>query len=382
MKIAVLIENTSEYGRRLVDGVAAYARMAKGWRLVWINPGEKFSRKSLEGCSGVIARTANDAIARRLVSTGLPVVDVFCQNEYPGFFRVNSNHEKIGRLAAEHFMSKRHTQFAFVGFRNVAFSNSRRTSFEKTLGAHGYKAASLTISLNRDQRVFFNTDINPVADRQKLREWLKRLPRPTALFAVNDLLALTISRIAADIGMNIPRDLAVLGVDDDRLMCAFAETPISSIDPNAYGIGFAAARSLEAMIRRPPKKRTHPILHITPNGIVERASTERHAVKPDWLADALGYIDSELGRPLSTADLVKFTGLSHVTISKTFRHELGMSPLRYITEVKMKAARAMLSEGGRLVKEVASRVGYPNVPRFNVVYKAYWNRTPHDDART
>ncbi len=381
MKIAVLIENTSEYGRRLVDGIAAYAREARGWRLVWINPDEKFSPKSLDGCAGVIARTANDVIARRLVRTGLPVVDVFCQKSYPGFCGVNSNHDKIGKLAAVHFLAKRHVNFAFVGFRNVSFSAKRRKAFESALGGHGYKVSTLNIPLKRDQRVFFNTKITPLANRELLRPWLSKLPRPVAVFAANDLLALNITRIASDIGMDIPRDIAVLGVDDDRLICAFAETPISSIDPNAYGIGLAAARALAAMIRRPPKKKSHPVYHISPNGIVERASTERHAVKPDWLADALGFIEASIDRPLSTAELVKFTGRSHVTLTKTFGAKLGMSPLRYITDVKMKAARTMLCEGGHLVKEVASCVGYPSVTRFSVVYKAYWNRTPRDDAR-
>lgn len=111
-----------------MDGVAAYAQKAHDWRLVWISPDAKPIRGAFDGCSGVIARVANDALARRLARTGLPVVDVFCQREYAGFFGVNSDHETIGRLAAEHFLAKRHTAFAFVGFRNVSFSMKRRLS--------------------------------------------------------------------------------------------------------------------------------------------------------------------------------------------------------------------------------------------------------------
>ena len=376
MKIALLTESSSEYGRRLVDGVAAYAQKAHDWRLVWISPDAKPIRGAFDGCSGVIARVANDALARRLARTGLPVVDVFCQREYAGFFGVNSDHETIGRLAAEHFLAKRHTAFAFVGFRNVSFSMKRRRAFAEALERHGCKVATREMPLVRDQRAFFNMDARPISGEHLLQTWLGKLPRPVAVFAANDLLAVTVSRLAKNAGVAVPEDMAILGVDDDRLLCACAETPISSIDPNAFGIGFSAARALAAVLKMPPSRKRHPVHHVAPRGIVERASTERHAVSPVWFADVLGYIDSAIDKPLSTVDLVTRTERSHVTISKMFGERLGMSPVRYITSVKMKAAKKMLAEGNLLVKEIAARTGYASIARFSTVYRAFWGHSP------
>ena len=376
MKIALFTESSSEYGRRLVDGVAAYAQKTRDWRLVWINPEAPHGRRMFDGCAGVIARVANDAMARRLAQTGMPVVDVFCQREYANFFGVNSDHKAIGRLAAEHFLSKRHTTFAFVGFRNVSFSMKRRQAFTEVLERQRHAVEAMEMPLVRDQRAFFNMDARPISGERILRQWLRKLPRPVAVFAANDLLAVTVSRLAKDAGVAVPDEMAILGVDDDRLLCACAETPISSIDPNAFGIGFTAARILAAVLKTPPSRKAHPIHHVAPSGIVERASTERHAVKPQWMADALGYIDSSLDKPLSTADLVARTGRSHVTVSRMFGELLGMSPVRYITGVKMNAARKMLDNGNILVKEVANRTGYASVARFSTVYKAYWGHSP------
>ena len=376
MKIALFTECSSEYGRRLVDGVASYAQKAHDWRLVWINPAAKLVRGAFDGCSGIIARVANDVLARRLARTGLPVVDVFCQREYADFFGVNSDHEMIGRLAAEHFLSKRHTAFAFVGFRNVAFSAKRHRAFTEALERHGYKVAAKAMPLVRDQRAFFNMDARPIFGERLLQTWLENLPRPVAVFAANDLLAVTVSRLAKNAGVSIPEDMAILGVDDDRLLCACAETPISSIDPNAFGIGFSAARALAAVLKTPPDRKRHPVHHVAPKGIVERASTERHAVSPAWFADVLGYIDSAIDKPLSTTDLVTRTERSHVTISKMFGERLGMSPVRYITSVKMKAAKKMLAEGNLLVKEIAARTGYASIARFSTVYRAFWGHSP------
>ena len=376
MKIALFTESSSEYGRRLVDGVAAYAQKTRDWRLVWINPEAPHGRRMFDGCAGVIARVANDAMARRLAQTGMPVVDVFCQREYANFFGVNSDHKAIGRLAAEHFLSKRHTTFAFVGFRNVSFSMKRRQAFTEVLERQRHAVEAMEMPLVRDQRAFFNMDARPISGERILRQWLWKLPRPVAVFAANDLLAVTVSRLAKDAGVAVPDEMAILGVDDDRLLCACAETPISSIDPNAFGIGFTAARILAAVLKTPPSRKAHQIHHVAPSGIVERASTERHAVKPQWMADALGYIDSSLDKPLSTADLVARTGRSHVTVSRMFGELLGMSPVRYITGVKMNAARKMLDNGNILVKEVANRTGYASVARFSTVYKAYWGHSP------
>lgn len=359
-----------------MDGVAAYAQKAHDWRLVWISPDAKPIRGAFDGCSGVIARVANDALARRLARTGLPVVDVFCQREYAGFFGVNSDHETIGRLAAEHFLAKRHTAFAFVGFRNVSFSMKRRRAFAEALERHGCKVATREMPLVRDQRAFFNMDARPISGEHLLQTWLGKLPRPVAVFAANDLLAVTVSRLAKNAGVAVPEDMAILGVDDDRLLCACAETPISSIDPNAFGIGFSAARALAAVLKMPPSRKRHPVHHVAPRGIVERASTERHAVSPVWFADVLGYIDSAIDKPLSTVDLVARTGRSHVTISKMFGERLGMSPVRYITSVKMKAAKRMLADGNLLVKEIAARTGYASIARFSTVYRAFWGHSP------
>jgi LacI family transcriptional regulator len=376
MKIAIFTESSSEYGRRLIDGIAAFAVASRSLRLVWINPAEKLTRNTFNGCSGIIARVANDEIARQLRRTKLPVVDVFCQCSYTGFAGINSNHEKIGNLAAEHFIAKRHKNFAFIGFKDVAFSEKRCQAFTNAIEAHGFNVLVKDTTLAQDQRAFFNTNTSPITNRGALKAWLEKLPKPVAIFAANDLLALNVLQLAQDSSIKVPEEMAVLGVDDDRLLCAFAETPISSIDPNAFGIGFAAARVLTAAIKSPSPKATHPIYHVSPKCIVERNSTECHAIKPEWLAHVLGQIDSSIDQPLSTMDLVKMTGRSHVTISNIFRKTLGISPLQYITQVKMKTAKKMLEEGKFLVKEVAAKTGYQSLSRFSIVYKTFWGHAP------
>ena len=154
---------------------------------------------------------------------------------------------------------------------------------------------------------------------------------------------------------------------------------MSSIDPNAFEVGRSAARILAAAMRNPPERKLHPIYRVHPKTIVERASTQHHGVSPEWLADALGFIDASLDRPLSTSDVVAHTGLSHVAVGKMFQKKLGVSPQRYINKLKMDAARRMLESGGDVrVKEVAAQLGFSSLAYFCNVYRQYWGRAPRE----
>lgn len=376
MKIALISENSSEYGRRIAEGVAARARESSDHRIVWHNPETLSPHERFKGYDGIIARISNDAMARRLLATRLPVVDVFCTKEYPGIIGVTPDQEAIGRLAAAHFIDKRYESFAFVGFRGVAFSDARRKSFEAELARSNMSASAHEVRMTKDIEAFFNADLSPIAGLRHLQDMLASLPRPLAVFAANDLLALNVLKLAIEAGIRVPNEMAILGVDDDKLVSALAEVPLSSIDPNAFGVGYAAARILDAVVKKPAKRKEHKVWRVAPGAVSERVSTQRYAVSPSWLAEILEYIDTNIGRPLSTADLVKFSARSHVTIGKAFNAKFGVSPLRYIIERKMKYAKKLIESGEHMVKEVASLSGYTSPARFSSTYAAFWGSPP------
>ena len=376
MKIALISENSSEYGRRIAEGVAARARESSDHRIVWHNPETLSPHERFKGYDGIIARVANDAMARRLLATRLPVVDVFCTKEYPGIIGVTPDQVAIGQLAATHFADKRYENFAFVGFRGVLFSDMRRNGFEEELARRNMTVSAYEVQMTNDLGSFFNANLNPLAKFHRLRDKLASLPRPLAVFAANDLLALNVLKLTIEAGIRVPDDMAILGVDDDKLVSALAEVPLSSIDPNAFGVGYAAARILDAVVKKPAKRKEHKVWRVAPGAVSERVSTQQYAVSPSWLAEILEYIDTNIGRPLSTADLVKFSARSHVTIGKAFNAKFGVSPLRYIIERKMKYAKKLIESGEHMVKEVASLSGYTSPARFSSTYAAFWGSPP------
>lgn len=378
MKIAVIVENSSWYGRRILDGVAAYARREQQWSLVWCNPRDQSFERIIGGCQGVIARIISEELAGKLRQTDLPTVDVFCAHDNDDrFYGVDSDHNMIGRMAAEYFMSKRYSTMAFAGFKGVPFSGMRLRGFSGIMQGSGLVPLVHEAEMKNNNQTFFNDEVVDVVDSRKLAVWLRRLPRHTAIFAANDLMAAQISRLAVENAIRIPSDMLLLGVDNDSQLCAFADTPISSIDPCAYEVGYSAARMLAAVMRRKPADKSHRIYRVRPGELIERASTLWHDISPDWLAEALGFIDASLDRPLSTADVVAHVGLSHVAVGKMFRKKLGMSPQRYINNLKMDAARRLLeSDRAFSVKEVSAKLGFSSPAYFCNAYRHRWGRSP------
>ena len=348
---------------------------------MWGNPRNPSFKSRLAECQGVIARITTDDMAQTLRRTALPVVDVFCASKSADFYGVDSDHEAIGRMAAEYFISKRYSTLAFAGFKGVPFSEMRLRGFTDVMCQAGLSPLVHEAKMKNNNQTFYNDEIVDVVNSHRLVSWLRQVPEHTAIFAANDLMSSQISRLAGELSMRIPADIILLGVDNDSQLCAFADSPLSSIDPNAFDIGYSAARILASVIRRKPKVKIHPIYRVRPGELIERASTRRHDISPEWLAEALGFIDSSVDRPLSTADVVAHVGLSHVAVGKMFHKKLGMSPQRYINGLKMNLAKQLLKSDKSLsVKEVSAKLGFSSPAYFCNAYRNRWGCSPRRGA--
>ena len=114
--------------------------------------------------------------------------------------------------------------------------------------------------------------------------------------------------------------------------------------------------------------------------MTERASTAYRPVRgAPWLAAVLNHIESHLSDSLATAQLSEFAGKSHTALDAAFRKNFGVSPGRYVLQLRMKTARRLLASGGLSVKEVASRTGFASHPYFSRTYRNWYGRSPTDD---
>ena len=373
-RVAVIAERDRAYGRELCCGIAEAALREGGWALEFLDADLLMRPKALRGFDGVIARVVDDAMASRLEASGLPVVDVFCTKRHPRFGSVDGDQSAIGLKAAEYFLSRRFASFAYCGYDGYGYSDERRSAFVAALkaslfGCNVFRTprralAEYGVSVTRKESVTLG------ADAQSLARWLRALPPRTALFCCHDMRAYQVLRICADEGIAVPDDLAVLGVDNDPLVCSFVTPSISSIDNKGFRVGSAAVAVLSRMMRSKAARLDPPAIRVKPGEVVQRRSTETYAFEERWISDVLVYISRNVERRLTAGDVVRFAGKSLPTVEEEFRRVLGRTVQQELVASRLFAAKQLLAETSLPVAEVAARSGFSSAQYFCRVFKA------------
>lgn len=386
-QIAVAIERTSEYGRRFLQGVADFFDGREDWQLNLLNPSQITSANICD-YDGWICRITNRRILRLLHDTGKPVVDAICLEPFKGFSSIRTDYAAIGTLAAEHFLSHGFVNFGFCGYRHVTFSDLRRNAFVRHLETRGFRPniyrppyrANAPVPSQARRRELTEGPLGEIDDAACLATWLSRLPKPVAVFCCDDFRASAVARLCKRAGISIPGDVAVLGVDNDPVYCMFGSPRISSIDPNAEAIGFAAAETLHGQLSssrpRKPLSRTIP-----PKGIVVRASTDAYPAAPPWFADTLAYIGNEIPSGLSASDVFRRAGYSRTLVEQVFRRILGKTVQEKIAEMRIDAAKRLLASTALPIKDIAARSGFRSVTYFTRTFGAATRQSPADYRR-
>lgn len=375
LKIGLLIERTRAFGRELCEGIITYAQ-DRAIDLVFLEPRDILSR-SLSDLDGFIARVTNETTAARLSASGKPVVDVYYQRPHDGFAIVKTRHESVGHLAAQHFLDRRFQNFAYCPYGGGRTSHYCRLSFSRWLKNAGHACETYEESpepdYSFDKSEIIGENFSPPRDARKLTRWLKKLPKPIAIFCPGDLRAWQLIGLCQAAGLHIPQDVAVLGLDNDLLLCGSARPMLSSIDPNTREIGRVA---IEELVREIHEGRpTAPVIRqVEPAGVITRASTEVYPVNPPWLSDALVYILRNAKNGISAQDVFSHLGKSHTIVAKAFKNELGTTVQREIAQTRLAEAERLLKSTSLNVSEVARKSGFASVTYFLQSFSAK-NRT-------
>ena len=376
--VAVVAERASAYGRGFIRGIADFAAAHDDWNMELIDPAD-LPRHLAVPFDGWIVRSPDVRALRLLARLGRPVVDALYAHPIPSFAAVRTDNVGIGRLAARHFLSRRFASFAYCGYRRVLFSDLRRDGYARELKANGFRTAIFRPVYDPARRygrgVLLGEHLGASPDAAELAAWLARLPRPLAVFCCDDVRAAEVLRLARRRCLRVPDDVAVLGVDDDPSYCMFSSPRLSSVDPDAHGIGVAAAETLAAMLAA-PQAPPPAVRHIPPPGVVARASTLAHPGLPPWFPQAPSVIREHVGEGISAADVFRHAGYSRTLVERAFAKALGHSVQREIAQVRVERARRLLRQTAKPVREVAALCGYASVEYFSRAFAAATGAPP------
>lgn len=381
-RVALLIEASRGYGRGLLRGIARYVRAHDHWSVFYqeCRLGDLPSWLAEWEGDGIIARIESRAMARSILRKGLPVVDV--RNLLPelGVPVADTDNRAIVELALEVFLRRGFRRVAFCGFKGADYSDTREQHLVEAAARHGLECHVYQPS----QPVFqpssssssgtFEYEQHGLVYERDLEEWLQRLPHPVALLACNDIRGQQVLNACRRLGIAVPDDIAVLGVDNDRIICDLATPPLSSIDPNPARVGYEAARLLDAMMDgQPPPE--GPIL-VPPARCVERRSTDVLAVEDPAVAEALRFIRHHGFEPITVEEVARQAGLSRRVLERRFRRIVGRSPKAEIIRVRLERARALLVHTDLPTAQVAEKAGFEHLEHFHVLFKKHVGQTP------
>jgi LacI family transcriptional regulator len=207
-----------------------------------------------------------------------------------------------------------------------------------------------------------------------LRKWLSGLAKPIALFAANDLSAHQVAEACLDLGLSVPEEVAILGVDNDVLLCESATPPLSSVDPGFQRVGFEAARLMDRLLagEAAPEE---PIV-LEPVGIVTRRSSEAIPIEDRGFVRALVLLRQRACEPVSVDMVVREARISRRRLEQRCREVLGRTPHDEIVRVQMEKAQRLLAESQVKIEQVARLCGYVHTQNFYRAFRKEMGMTP------
>jgi LacI family transcriptional regulator len=271
------------------------------------------------------------------------------------------------RLAFEHLRERGFRHFAFCGFNGADYSDIRRDSFNRLVAQAGLRCHLYVDPRSPRRATTLKHEELGLTDGDSVARWIKALPKPIGLMACNDIRGQQVLTACRAVGIPVPDEVAVIGVDNDEVLCELADPPLSSVAPNAERIGYEAAALLDQMMRgeRPPK---HPLV-VGPSGIVTRRSSEVLAIEDRHIAAAARFIREHACEGIDVSDVLRAVPLSRSTLERRFSKELGRSPKDEILRVRLNRAKELLAYTDFPLPVVAEKVGMEHAEYLSVIFK-------------
>lgn len=350
--VALLFPPRVSHLERTVDGIVDYASRNGDWRLVVWPERFSVSVSSLAGWKGDGAigfiDTADEANAASSLS--IPLINLSGSMRSTGLYRVMIDNHAVGIATAEHLLERGFRRFAYYGISGLWYSQRRAEAFRQRVEDAGGEYQSFLVGGVMIQRPWHHGE-------GELCAWLETLKPPIALMACNDHRARMVADACREVGMDVPGDVAIVGVDNESIICELAEPTLTSVSRNNLEIGYQAATLLDKLMAG--EKLPDKDILIQPDGIVQRQSTDTVCADDVHLAAAIRFIRANIGHPFDVKQLVANLSVSRRYVENGFKRLWGISPRDYIVNLRIDRAKQMLTDARRQkIESVAKACGF------------------------
>jgi len=400
--VAVILDAARAYDRLVIGGIAQFVREQRdgrrpgpAWSLyVEEDPLLKLPCLSRWHGQGIIASFDDRRVARAVAGLQIPVVGVgggYGWHERGGRIPyIYTDNAAIGRLGAAHLLGCGTPTLAFYGYppgRTTGWSQERAAAFAAAATAAGRPCHVFT-GRQGDARRWEEL-------QWELTGWLATLPRPLGLMAANDLRARHVLEACRRLSLRVPADVAVLGVDNDQLICELTSPPLSSVDQAARRIGFEAAAALDERMRaalgeesrtrdRPGGRRPRTARRASPSegvivppiGVIARSSTDTLATDDPAVVAMLHALRSSPWRKPSAQEIADRAGLSRAGLEQRFRAAVGRTIHEEFIRLRVQRLRALITDSDLPLKMIATRAAFPSLQYMTTFLRRHTGLTP------
>jgi LacI family transcriptional regulator len=263
-------------------------------------------------------------------------------------------------MAAEYFLLKGYENFAFSGFSEYVWSRERCEGYSDRLQKEGINIHIFnTVETPEHEMWYYN--------ESPLSQWLLELPKPLAVLTCDDRHANQLLEACIINKIKVPDQVAILGVDNDEVICNMSNPPISSIALDVENAGYKIGKLMESMIKK--EQDFYEDVIVVPTTVITRQSTDIFAIKDDQVLKALRYISDNINDKVQVSDVLENVPLCRRSLEKRFISIIGRSIYQEILRQKIERASFLLLETNLTVSEIAIQCGLDDDKNFSRLFQ-------------
>lgn len=375
MRLLFITDFTEQFAYRFLRGILDYSRRTEPWVVCKMPPAFK-RQHGLEAVVSwaktwkadvVIAQFDPEDDVTIFQKNGIIAIAQDFVSRFPQIPNITGEYERTGRMAADHFLNKRFENFGFFGFKGVDWSDGRYEGFRKTIEEAGY---------GNNIHVYDRQDIHDrwYYDMNFLHEWLISLPKPIAIMACDDNQGNMLIQACHVCGLKIPFDVAIIGVDNDEILCNMSEPPMSTINVDIERGGYDTAAMVDRMVNDPSYKGEDIVLKSL--NVVGRVSSSLFASNDPAVLKALRYIMANIDKRISVTDILDHVPMSRRLLEQRFKQMTGVTIYNYITVHRIERFAQLLLSSNDSVSDIAARMDEFDTKSISRRFKAIKGCTP------
>ena len=381
MRLLFITDFTEQFAYRFLRGILNYSQGTEHWVVCKMPP--SYMRQL--GIEGVVA-WAKEWRADVVIAQFDPDDDVtlFRKNgivalaqDYIAKFdtipNITGDYGLTGTMAAEYFLSKGYANFGFFGYNGVCWSDERCDAFRSRIerSVPGLENFYMYDGQNIDNMWYY--------DQSELTSWLTSLPKPIAIMACDDNQGNILLQACELCGINVPFDVAIIGVDNDEILCNMSNPSMSTINVDIERGGAATAAMAERMVKDPSYMGEDIVLQ--PLSVVERLSSSLFATNDKEVLMALRYIHAHIDTKISVSDILQCVPISRRLLETRFKKMTGMTIYNYISAKRIDRFAQLLLSSNDSISDIAARMDECDTKSISRRFKELKGCTPLEYRR-